>query len=1464
MKKQILHCILLCFLISSGIFAQTMKSNYGNIIPVHASAAHPLKIMFVFADYPTGSPCEGVSVPSLYDSNGLPLNANTLVDPVLPIGGPTSFFSKYFYEASFGQFVLLGDYVVDPVHLTCGQGDNDVLAELNNRYNSGTLNFGHYSSSGPNYLNQFDEHTIPTGNAPYEYKPSVPDLGIDVLIMLYSNSKPGGCNSGAGCSKYFWGQGPKIGPYAINSGSSFHTCGDQNGTDFILQELFHCMYGGNNWHSGAGAGHHAFPIPTQPWGVSAQINGAGMSSTPCGWDRQFCGWKGWSDIGKTTQKQNLISAINAITGLEQNTEFLNFGTYPNSAEYILRDFQSYGDVIKIQLPFINFAGLGSVKNQYLWIENHQLISSYDHGAWESGGCKDPWSPGIYAMVQVGKDILDNSDPSLLMDPSPYSSVYYPQPNDAASWLYPLTAEGNYDFFYSNPTTITGSCWAGITCYPTNMYSPLTQANPLTGYSEIYNIINSVNDGLINRVNDPVQVGFAELDPGGTVLFNANGKGDSKDAFSFANGNVKISLCTNPSSSPVYTLLSGENLAIPANGQELATYENRTIWLNGISVEILQENVNPAVYGQGAIKVRVRFDDYDIDRDTRWCGEIKLSPNAQNQSLPSLVLKSGKTLRIDRGKSPTSMRATSNVLDANGNWVFTLPTNFTCLPNTYIKMEANANITVENGSTFTLKSNSRLDIGANSILRIKGASNLIVESGAQINVEAGGKIIIEEDAASSYINNSKLVYYDNVSLKLNNTAELEIAGNLELRDNAIFSPSSISNPPYLMGSVKFSSTKLQSYNITSGANCKMIFQSNAKSRKILYVVQETLHAPNLTEFTLQSGTAVLSSGSRIFAPINANASIKFINSTVTSHNNLRTNQRGTFLFGQGNVVVSNSSFMNGQFGLYAYNALNHNNLFITNCYFGNNGTGIFSYDKALTLNGVHIWNCDKGWESQMMTGPSRMHNASSVTTCSNFGISYQSNGTGPLMLMDPMVTLNPIGVIMKGTTLQTWCGSISNNSNYGVYLKDNSSAQIGNMQLGQTSGVTMINNGTTIKCLKTNTLLLNNGNNNFTPLSSGSQNVINGTMLLCANYATIPAYGNKWNLAGSPLNTSDYYLTNSCISPSLVTLSDPAPVASLLCGQAIPPCSPPPCASDLVDPLKNCNNCESIYTADYYNKKLNEASMLASDIAKDDTLPDNEKIAIDRFNQILMEPLISINENEEYILNYDYQLMLQTLGEAFSKGQLLRDAGANIDLYVQKVLEVQDRLITEAINKGRYETRFYVSIEKAEVYRMAGKSDHALSQMDNVIGFAEGEDYYDANKFRCLILTEKDVEQGRIPIDEIVEAINQCGNGGTSNRIMSPSHIIDTPKNNALINANSLTEGEEGVLYPNPAGQEITVEGFNNSINEILIKNVLGQVILKETFEGTMNLLIESLSPGVYIYQIRNNLGRNKEGKLTKD
>jgi hypothetical protein len=145
---------IICFAI--GIFmqftfvsnAQSQFSNYGNIMPVHASPSQPFKILFVFADYPLSSACAGSDVPWLWDANGLPLNVNDYVDPVLPATGPTSFFSKYFYEASFGQFVVLGDYVSSPVHLSCGQSDNEVITELNTRYNNGTLNFGHYFFNG--------------------------------------------------------------------------------------------------------------------------------------------------------------------------------------------------------------------------------------------------------------------------------------------------------------------------------------------------------------------------------------------------------------------------------------------------------------------------------------------------------------------------------------------------------------------------------------------------------------------------------------------------------------------------------------------------------------------------------------------------------------------------------------------------------------------------------------------------------------------------------------------------------------------------------------------------------------------------------------------------------------------------------------------------------------------------------------------------------------------------------------------------------------------------------------------------------------------------------------------------------------------------------------------------------------------------------------------------------------------
>ncbi len=97
--------------------------------------------------------------------------------------------------------------------------------------------------------------------------------------------------------------------------------------------------------------------------------------------------------------------------------------------FYLRDFITYGDAIRIKLPYIDDGAL----NQYIWLENHQVHHNdqEDYAAFWNESCKDGGLPGIYAYYQVGKDILESNSIGDLM-PS------------LTDHLIPISAEGNWD------------------------------------------------------------------------------------------------------------------------------------------------------------------------------------------------------------------------------------------------------------------------------------------------------------------------------------------------------------------------------------------------------------------------------------------------------------------------------------------------------------------------------------------------------------------------------------------------------------------------------------------------------------------------------------------------------------------------------------------------------------------------------------------------------------------------------------------------------------------------------------------------------------------------------------------------------------------------------------------------------------------------------------------------------------
>lgn len=1446
MKKNLLNLIIILILVLKSNYAfPQISSENGYDLPVNTQVGGPFKVLLVFAEVQNNATNNCPAKPTAEWTPGqLPTTAGQFFDAALPASGLQGYITKYFYDASFGQYVVLGDYVNQVIQVPCSNYTAPaVLAQLDIMANNGTLTFGSTAS-----LADFDRYNM-SSTAHGTPKPPFANNGIDAVIICYRNNPSKPCGSGSGCVHWGYPNGT-VGSYGVDVGCDFGICGELvSGANFIIQEFFHGMFGGNNWHTGAGAGYHTFPFLNSPWGICTQ---SGISNVVSGWDRNHLGWIGWADLNKTQQKNNLISAIDFSSNTEVSTDLsIPFASSTNT--YILRDFVNYGDAIRIKLPHINCVNLGDVKNQYLWIENHQLQTYFDHGFWENEICKDKLTAGMYACIQVGKNIKEPGNFDVF---PPELLTVVNQPNALGSFLFPLTAEGNYDFKYGTPfqdQTWAPCAWLNKTV-PINKYHAETTPNPLTGFSDLYDFYNyDGNDKLQwgNSALDNYQPGLSEMDVSGNVFFNAHYRGDSQDAFSFTNGNTKISVASNPSSSPVYTYLSGLATTYNTNpNQPNESYENRTIWLNGISVEILNENVNPALYGSGAIKVKVRFNDYDIDRDVRWCGNIKLSPHDFNNTQPSLNVLSGKTILLDQGRSFTHENATGT--DANGNFIFALPTLMTLLPQSFLNLNTNSSLIVDNNSTLRLEANSRLDIANGATLRVRRGGKLELLSNCTINVADGGKIIIEEEAGTN--NDGILMFYPNARINLNGTtALLEIAGNLSIQDNATFTVVSGSSAVNTWGSVKFSSTDAISQNVAAGANCKFILQSNTKARKILYVNQESLYGPdNLTEFTLRRGTAIMAANSRIVAPVSNSCVINFDNAQLTTNNNLRNNHRGLRLNGQQQVTLLNSTFAKGSYGVYAYNTTLGNSLFMTNCSYIDCNNGLYSYDKSVNMTGSHFLSCGYGWYGEQMSLTSSF-TQSSATYNTTAGIYYQ--GVSILNVDDPLIDYNSTGIVAKQAAVYVNCGSVSNNSKCGFHIVNNATLFMNTASSVAHSPVAAVNNDVTVLCAKANNLYFNLGYNNLKPIATGLQKTLSGTFK-CQTYGSQAANKNNWNGTLNPLAASEYNITTSCSAPANVIFTDPVPIAAVQCGQAIPPCNPP-CNLNQMDPLKYCPSCDVINTDDYSNEKLNDASEDAKSMADNDAYTDNEKIALDKYNQILMESIPNPDNTENYILNYDYERMKQSFIDAYNKGQLLPISDPSPDdTYMQKLLEVQDKIITSATVNGLYDVKLFVSLDKAQTYRIAGKISASILLLNEMLSWAAPDEYDYVDYILCLTKIERDVLDGTMSQDDVEFEIINCtpallriANSSTS----TPDLKIKTPP-----------FSQEPNVFPNPANDFISIKGYNDALCTYSMTDVVGKQLLKETFKVYTDLPIDGFKSGIYFYTITSTDGKIKTGKLIKE
>lgn len=581
--------------------------------------------------------------------------------------------TKYFRQASFGKFEVTGDYLdtVLTVKIT------DVVNQRGDVVTQEAFGNNYYRRAMLRELNSIENPKFGAGSKMEDFdrwsftgigQPNLeqPNGKVDLVILIWRNIHVHNLNNMSG----FVSPGSLGNMYGWNSDmySIFRT------QDFLPKhitrhEFSHMLYGGNNFHTAnGGAGQRTF---LSTIGGYSNMSGSDCySKTWNAWDRERMGWK-------NPANQYALSTRCTASNEEVDGALVYGEPLCGDGIYRLRDFISHGDAIRIKLPHLP----KGVRSQYLWLENHQREKgNLDH---------DKVLPkGLYAYLTVGRDVTEGN--SVFSGPNNY--------------LWPVIAHGNYDFKYDLDKDESIEILE-------------ERANPLTGYHYCMRITDDIDgDGKI-RVTADMSKRTEYFLP--SKLF-VEGEEKPEEFFSYktypmfgtletpftVEGHNTISIASNPASTPVYTL---------QGGSERPT-DNRRIYLNGLSVEVLR------VDEQGDLYVRIRWDNFDIPNDVRWCGNILLNEQVN--------LTNNAEIRLEQG---LSAQLATKVQEIDGKGIFAEPTILEVAEGAQLDLAGGTRLRVRKGATLLIRKGAKVKLGRDAGILVEDGAYLYVEQGAEFSL-----------------------------------------------------------------------------------------------------------------------------------------------------------------------------------------------------------------------------------------------------------------------------------------------------------------------------------------------------------------------------------------------------------------------------------------------------------------------------------------------------------------------------------------------------------------------------------------------------------------------------------------------------------------------------------------------------------------------------------------------------------
>lgn len=709
--------ILMMFLLTAEFTVQGQQefsARNGGSIPAHGSfRILNIYINIVYDQTPERDPFYNTETPVWKAGNPDKLNDNpptyllNFLDTEKSGNAPKGLMSRLFYESSLGHFVLLGDFMVvnirqseiTPVKPGANFGVHDVIRTAINKITQlggVTTIYGHDSIADYDFFEK--------GTAGKEKKFGS-NGKIDFLMFCTRNTyrkEEGGrvlynygqLNSGEGnsyesnaCSKCSLLMGGKALSNEITTVQNVGVSDNGNACKNIsFHEFAHCLFGGNAFHT-SGGNHFGTPDAAVFMGLQGGyglMGGANSSLVSCnGYER----WRmGWIDTVDNTQGYDI-----AVKG-----ENADLTKQDGAKTFILRDFVSTGDAVRIRFPYED----AGAEPQFLWLENHQVGQNGKIDFLQFSNeddCRPQGSAGIYAYIQVGKTRLSGNK---------LNEIY---PGDQTDNLRMLSAKGNWDMrldTYYDTTT----CIAWKVVKPAESYK---RENPFCGY-------NDLQTHFWDTTGSAVKIDGKTLCTYPWIIRRMGIKeaplpflGDNNTAFS---GRSTMNLSSNPAAVNVVTSYTTQY------NMQFAAYKKintKNIYLTGLSVQM-----QPV--GDGLIKVDVRWDQYRIEHNVRWTGSIILKEQ--------LYLDDKTTLLLDQNETPVQLERDT----ASG--YFSPATRLVCDSGSVFITGKKSKLVLDQKSTLIISKGARFEIGAGCKLIIRNGSKVVIDQGALF--ENKGKIVLK--------------------------------------------------------------------------------------------------------------------------------------------------------------------------------------------------------------------------------------------------------------------------------------------------------------------------------------------------------------------------------------------------------------------------------------------------------------------------------------------------------------------------------------------------------------------------------------------------------------------------------------------------------------------------------------------------------------------------------------------------